>query len=122
MRAFWSGVSTILWKDILAELRAKEIVLSVLVFVILILVIFNFAFRPGPDLATTVGPGVLWVAFTFAGVLGMNRTFVLEKDRGCLEGLTLSPVPREAIQALLDGKPAQFRTDAPSQGCNVKWK
>ena len=99
MKAFWSAVGAILWKDILAEVRAKEIVLSAVVFVIIILVIFNFAFRPGPDLVTTVGPGVLWVAFTFAGVLGMNRTFILERDRGCLEGITLTPAPREALFA-----------------------
>ena len=79
------------------EMRARELVVSTLVFVVLILVVFNFAFRPGPELVTTVGPGVLWVAFTFAGVLSMNRTFVLERDKGGLEGLMLCPVGREAI-------------------------
>jgi heme exporter protein B len=97
VKQLWTGVSTLLWKDILAEIRARELVLSILVFVVLVLVVFNFAFRPGPDVVTTVGPGVLWVAFTFAGVLGMNRTFVLEKDRGCMEGLMLCPVGRESI-------------------------
>jgi heme exporter protein B len=44
-----------------------------------------------------VAPGALWVAFTFAGVLGLNRAFILEKDRGCLEGLLLAPVDHSAI-------------------------
>jgi heme exporter protein B len=44
-----------------------------------------------------IGPGILWVTFTFAGVLGLNRAFALEKDRGCLEGLMLCPVDRSAI-------------------------
>ncbi len=97
MKQFWTGVTAILWKDILAEMRTKEIVGSILVFAVLVLVIFNFAFRPGPDEVTTIGPGVLWVAFVLAGILGMNRTFVLEKDRGCIEGLMLAPVGREAL-------------------------
>jgi heme exporter protein B len=44
-----------------------------------------------------VVPGIIWVAFTFAGVLGLNRAFVLEKDRGSLEGLLLCPVSRDVI-------------------------
>ena len=44
-----------------------------------------------------VGPGIIWVAYTFAGILGLNRNFILEKDRGTLDGLLLSPVSRDAI-------------------------
>ncbi len=40
---------------------------------------------------------MLWVTFTFAGMLGLNRSFILEKDKGCLEGLLLAPVDRSAI-------------------------
>jgi|TARA_B100001750_G_C15451389_1_gene569116 heme exporter protein B len=94
---FWSTVSAILWKDIIAELRGKDIVTSVLGFAILSLVIFNFALRPSPRLTPEVAPGILWVAFTFAGVLGLTRAFVLEKDQGNLQGLLLTPTGRDAL-------------------------
>ncbi|MFA4836030.1 MAG: heme exporter protein CcmB [Dehalococcoidia bacterium] len=87
----------ILGKDVLSELRSKEIVVSILFFALLVIVVFNFAFDPGEDTVKLVAPGVLWVAFTFAGVLGLNRTFAVEKEKGCLEGLMLCPVDRAII-------------------------
>ena len=59
--------------------------------------IFNFAFDPTPAVVTLVVPGILWVAFTFAGMLGFNRSFILEKDKGSLDGLLLCPVSRDVI-------------------------
>ena len=59
--------------------------------------IFNFAFDPTPAVVTLVVPGILWVAFTFAGMLGFNRSFILEKDKGSLDGLLLCPVTRDVI-------------------------
>ena len=93
MKKFLTKVLAILWKDILSELRTKDIVVSVLVFALLVIVIFNFAFKP--ERVEPVAAGVLWVALTFAGVLGLSRSFVMEK--GCLEGLMLCPVDREVI-------------------------
>ena len=97
MTRFWPTVVALMWKDILAELRTKDIVISVLAFALLSLIIFSFALRPSPQLTPVVAPGILWVAFTFAGVLGLTRTFVLEKDQGNLVGLLLTPTSREAI-------------------------
>lgn len=94
---FWGKVFTIVWKDVLSELRAREIIVSVFVFALLVILVFSFAFEPGPDRVGLVAPGVLWVAFTFAGVLALNRAFIREKERGCLKGLMLCPVDREAI-------------------------
>jgi heme exporter protein B len=95
--SFWYKVIAIAWKDTLSEMRTKEIVFTVLVFALLVIVIFNFAF--GTDQATIqlVAPGMLWVTFTFAGVLSLNRSFISEKEEGCLEGLMACPVSREAI-------------------------
>jgi heme exporter protein B len=69
------------------------------VFAVLVVVIFNFAFdlRVSGEKVRQVAPGALWVAFAFSGVLGLNRAFALEKDRGCLEGLLLAPVDHTAI-------------------------
>ncbi len=95
MKKSLGKVFAILWKDILSELRTKEIVVSVLVFALLVIVIFNFALEPGK--VGQVASGVIWIAFTFSGVLGLSRSFALEKDRGCLEGLMLCPVDRNVI-------------------------
>jgi heme exporter protein B len=91
-------ILAIVWKDIIAELRTKEMFSAMFVFAVLVIVIFNFAFElRGVDRVREAAPGILWVAFVFAGVLGLNRAFVLEKDRGCLEGLLLAPVDHTAI-------------------------
>ena len=97
MTGFWPTVAAILWKDIIIELRGKDIMASILGFAILSLVIFSFALRPSPRLTLEVAPGILWVAFTFAGVLGLTRAFVLEKDQGNLQGLLLTPTGRDAL-------------------------
>jgi heme exporter protein B len=92
-------VLAIVWKDIVAELRTKEMFSAMFVFAVLVIVMFNFAFelRVSGEQVRRVAPGALWVAFAFAGVLGLNRAFVLEKDRGCLDGLLLAPVDHTAI-------------------------
>ncbi len=92
-------VGAIVWKDVVAELRTKEMFSAMFVFSVLVIVVFNFAFdlRVTGDNVRQVAPGALWIAFAFAGVLGLNRAFVLEQDRGCLEGLLLAPVDHTAI-------------------------
>ena len=70
---FWRKVLVITWKDVLSEMRTREIIFSVLVFALLTIVIFNFAFGANPETITLVAPGILWVTFTFAGVLSLNR-------------------------------------------------
>ena len=90
-------VLIMLWKDILLEVRSKDIIVSVLVFGFLVVVVFNFALNVTPRRVTELAPGILWVAFAFAGTLAMNRAFVREKEQGGLEGLLLTPVSRDAI-------------------------
>ena len=92
-------ILAIVWKDIVAELRTKEMFSAMFVFAVLVIVVFNFAFdlRVSGERVRQVAPGALWVAFAFAGILGLNRAFVAEKDRGCLEGLLLAPVDHTAI-------------------------
>ncbi len=94
---FWGKVIAITWKDILSEMRTKEIIPSVLVFTLLVIVIFNFAFGASQEMMGLVAPGILWVTFAFAGVLSLNRSFILEKEESCLEGLMVCPISREVI-------------------------
>lgn len=96
---YLNKILTVVWKDIVAELRTKEMFSAMFVFAILVIVVFNFGFdlRVSGERVRQVAPGALWVAFAFSGVLGLNRAFVMEKDRGCLDGLLLAPVDHSAI-------------------------
>ena len=95
--AFLLPIGVLVWKDILLELRSRELVVSVFVFGLVVAVVFNFALNATPQRVAVVAPGILWVAFAFAGVLAMSRAFVREKEQGGLEGLLLTPVSRDAI-------------------------
>ena len=94
---FWRNAIAITRKDVLSEMRTKEVIFSVLVFTLLVIVTFNFAFETTQETVKLVAPGMLWVTFAFAGVLSLNRSFILEKEEGCLEGLMVCPIDREAI-------------------------
>ncbi|MDP3879949.1 MAG: heme exporter protein CcmB [Dehalococcoidales bacterium] len=94
---FWAKVITITWKDALSEIRTREIIFSVMVFTLLVIVIFNFAFSASQQMIELVAPGILWVTFAFAGVLSLNRSFIMEKEQDCLAGLMICPVSREVI-------------------------
>ncbi len=94
---FWRNAIAITRKDVLSEMRTKEVIFSVLVFTLLVIVTFNFAFETTQETVKLVAPGMLWVTFAFAGVLSLNRSFILEKEEGCLEGLMACPIDREAI-------------------------
>ena len=90
-------VLVIVWKDILLELRSRDLVVSVLVFGLLVVVVFNFALNNAPGRAEQLAPGILWTAFAFAAILAMNRAFVRDQEQGGLEGLLIAPVSRDAI-------------------------
>lgn len=97
MKAYLDKVFALVGKDVAAELRTREMLSSMFVFAILVIVVFNFAFEMKVENTEAVAPGVLWVAIAFAGMLGLNRSFIGEKDKGCMEGLLLCPVDRSAI-------------------------
>jgi len=90
-------IGAVVWKDLAAELRSRELLGAMLVFALLVILIFNFALELDIRTRGTITSGVLWVTFAFAGTLGLNRSMALEKDRGCLDGLLLAPVDRSAI-------------------------
>ncbi len=94
---FLRQFAAIFRKDLAAEFRTKENLSAMVVFALLVLVVFNFAFELKNIDINDAGPGVLWVAFAFSGVLGLGRSFLAEKDKGSLEGLLLTPVDRGAI-------------------------
>ena len=97
LAGYLRALGAVVWKDLAAELRSRELLSSMLVFALLVIVIFNFALELDARERANVTSGVLWVTFTFAGTLGLNRSMAVEKDRGCLDGLLLAPVDRSAI-------------------------
>jgi heme exporter protein B len=94
---FLRGMAAVLWKDIAAELRSRELLGAMLVFALLVILIFNFALELNLRRQSSITAGVLWVTFAFAGTLGLSRSLAMEKDRGCLDGLLLAPVDRSAL-------------------------
>ncbi len=94
---FLAPLGVLVWKDILLEVRSRELVVSVLVFGIVVAVVFNFALNVTSQRATALAPGILWVTFAFCGIMAMNRAFVREREQGGLDGLLLTPVSRDAI-------------------------
>jgi len=97
VKEFLRPLLVLVWKDILLEVRSRELVLSVLIFGLLVAVVFNFALDVTPQRVTVLAPGILWVAFAFAATMAMSRAFVREREQGGLEGLLLAPVSRDAI-------------------------
>lgn len=96
MSAF-AQVWTLVLKDLSLEKRSREMMSSMFIFALLVVLVFSFSFDLRVEEVSGVAPGVLWVAITFAGMLGLARSFVLERDQGCLDGLLLCPVDRSLL-------------------------
>ena len=94
---FVRHVFTIAAKDLRSELRTKEAVNASLAFSIVILVLFSFIFDSGSEEFRDLTGGLLWMVFTFAGALVLNRSFAREMLNDCLDGLMAAPVPPAAL-------------------------
>jgi heme exporter protein B len=94
----WIGdVATLARKDLLLELRARDTIPAMLLFVTATLVVFHFALPGGSsDLAAQ---GLLWIALLFTALLGLTRAFAAERDQRLLDALVLAPCDRSAIWA-----------------------
>jgi heme exporter protein B len=81
----------ILWKDLRIEWRTKEMLSSFAILALLLLLTFSFARESGAVETPGRLAGVLWVTFLFTGMLGVQRSFLLERENGCLSGILVSP-------------------------------
>jgi len=97
VRSYWRKVWAVARKDLLIELRSRDVLSSAVVFTLLVLLIFNFALDLTGDTVRAVAPGILWVTFIFAGMLTLGRTFARERERGALQGLLLAPIDRGGL-------------------------
>ncbi|MGH0031009.1 MAG: heme exporter protein CcmB [Myxococcota bacterium] len=97
----------VLWKDLVTEWRGRDRAVSMLLFSLLVVVIFHFALPGGAGERTReLAPGLLWVAYVFAAVLGLNRAFSVELENDALTGLAL--VPRDRGWVFLGKAAANF--------------
>jgi heme exporter protein B len=87
----------ILWKDLLVERRSKEQTNPLVFFCLLLLFLFQFALGPDRERLAAAVPGLLWLGFILAGVLGLGRSFLVERENDCWEGLRLAPGDKSAI-------------------------
>ena len=85
------------WKDLLMERRSKETLNALLFFALLLLFVFQFALGPDRERLAGVLPGVLWLGFILSGLLALGRTFLVEREHDCWEGLLLAPGDKSAI-------------------------
>ncbi|GBD32219.1 hypothetical protein HRbin33_01183 [bacterium HR33] len=92
-RAVWAIAA----KDLAIEWRTKTAFVSALAFAVLVLAVLYFARDPTAVASLDVAPGALWVTFSFAAMLGLNRAFLLEQENRALDGVLLSGVPRPAV-------------------------
>jgi heme exporter protein B len=93
--SYAGDVAALARKDLLLELRARETVPSLLLFVLSALVVFHFALPAGSG--EVAGQGLLWVAIVFTALLALTRAFVPEREQGLLDALVLAPCDRSAI-------------------------
>lgn len=84
-------------KDLLVEYRSRTAILAAIAFVVLVLIVFNFGRDPTAVSNVDLAPSILWVTFTFAAILALNRAFQLELENQSLDGLLLAPIQRSSI-------------------------
>ena len=84
-------------KDLAIEWRTRTAFFSATVFALLGLTIFYFAWDATAVAAIDLAPGVLWVIFTFSGLLGLQRSFGIEQADRAMDALLSAPVDRESI-------------------------
>ncbi len=93
----WTAARLIAQKDLAIEFRTRTAFFSAIVFALLGLSIFYFAWDATAVAAIDLAPGVLWVIFTFSGLLGLQRSFGVEQADRAMDALLAAPVDREAI-------------------------
>ncbi|MSV35437.1 MAG: heme ABC transporter permease CcmB [Bryobacterales bacterium] len=97
MKTFLRAAAAVASKDLRSELRTKEAFNASFAFSMVILVLFSFAFDPSSEELSTISGGLLWLVFSFAGALVLNRSFARELQNDCLDALMSAPVPVAAV-------------------------
>ena len=91
------AASIVLAKELRLELRTRQLLSATLVFALIVIVMFSYAFDPTPAESRRYGPGLLWIAFLFAGSLMLHPSFAREQAGDTMDALRLSPISSFAI-------------------------
>jgi heme exporter protein B len=91
------AAAILLAKELRLEFRTRELLNATVVFAIVVVVLFSFAFDPTPAESRRYGPGLLWIAFLFSGSLMLHPSFAREQSNDTLDALRMAPVSSFAI-------------------------
>lgn len=91
------AAAIVLRKEIRAEMRTRELLQTTVTFVVIVVVLFSFAFEPSTEEVRRFGPGLLWIALLFAGSLMLNPSFAKEQTNDTIYALRMAPVSPFAI-------------------------
>ena len=95
--SFFKTIQWIVWKDLISEWRTRETMSSMLFFALIVILVFSFSFSMDQEAARQLIAGIIWVAFTFTGIIGLGKSFTSELQNDCLEFLQMCPAPKGAI-------------------------
>ena len=87
----------VLWKDVLTERRSKATLNALLFFSLLLLFVFQFTLGGDRERLVAALPGLLWLGFVLSGLVALGRTFLVERENDCWDGLLLAPGDKSAI-------------------------
>jgi heme exporter protein B len=91
------AAAIILAKELRLEFRTRELLTATVIFALVVVVLFSFAFDPTASESRRYGPGLLWIAFLFAGSLMLNPSFAREQNNETLDALRMAPISSFAI-------------------------
>ncbi|MFE8698195.1 heme exporter protein CcmB [Cytobacillus sp. FJAT-53684] len=97
MMTLLADAVTIAVKDLRNEWKSKQTIGMMIIFSSLVILIFSFAFDPTNNTVKAIIPGLIWVITIFAGLLGLNRSFISEQENDCLTGLRVAPIDPSSI-------------------------
>ena len=97
MTVYLRQVAAIVRKDLLLELRTRERLAAMGGLTVLVAILFHFAIDQGLVRMQNLAAGLIWVTILLGGLLGMGRTFEMEREQGAMQGLLTSPIPLDGI-------------------------
>jgi len=94
---FFRVIRWIVWKDLISEIRSRENISSMFFFALIIILIFSLSLSMDQEMVKEMIPGILWIAFSFTGIIGLGKSFLVETQNDCMENLLMAPIPKGAV-------------------------
>ena len=97
MRYFWMSLGAVFVKDLGTELRARQVLPTMIVLGMLIVWVLRIACEAAAGSTAVIGPVAFWIAFLFSGILAQERSFATDQQHDCIYGLLLAPIDAGTI-------------------------